>query len=71
LVGHVALMRQRRVVYRVLVEKREVKIPLGKHRFKWKDNTKTDLQDVRYGIMENCHVFAPSVWLFHFSFSNL
>jgi hypothetical protein len=37
---------ERRGVYRVLVGKPEGKIPPGKHRRKWEDNIKLDLQEV-------------------------
>jgi hypothetical protein len=43
--GHVALMRERRVVYRVLVGKPEGKKPLGRPRRRWKCNMKMDLQE--------------------------
>ena len=49
--GHVACMEDRRGVYRVLVEKREGKIPLGRPRRRWDDNTKMDLQEVGCGGM--------------------
>jgi hypothetical protein len=39
-------MRERRGVYRVLVEKREGKRPLGRRRRRWEDNIKMDFQDV-------------------------
>jgi len=45
-VGHVARMRERRGVYRVLVEKPEEKRPLGRPRHSWEDNIKMDLQGV-------------------------
>ena len=44
--GHVARMGERRVVYRVLVGKPEVKRPLGRPRLRWEDNIKMDLQGV-------------------------
>ena len=44
--GHVARMGDRRVVYRVLVGKPEVKRPLGRPRLRWEDNIKMDLQGV-------------------------
>jgi hypothetical protein len=44
--GHVARMREGRVVHRVLVGKLEVKRPLGRPRRRWEDNIKMDLQDV-------------------------
>ena len=44
--GHVAPMRERRGVYRVLVGKPEGKIPLGRPSRRWEDNTKMYLQEV-------------------------
>jgi len=44
--GHVALMGERRGVYRVLVGKPEGKGPLGRPRLRWEDNIKMDLQEV-------------------------
>ena len=44
--GHVARMGEERGVYRVLVGKPEGKIPLGRPRRRWVDNSKTDLQEV-------------------------
>jgi hypothetical protein len=42
--GHVARIRKRRGVHRVLVGKSEGKRPLGKPGHRWEDNVKTDLQ---------------------------
>ena len=50
--GHVALMRETRGVYRVLVGKPEGKRQLGRPRLRWENNIKMDLQDVRCGIMD-------------------
>jgi hypothetical protein len=44
--GHVARMGEKRGVYRVLVGKPEGKKPLARHRRRWKDNIKMDIQDV-------------------------
>ena len=44
--GHVARMREGRVVHRVLVGKPEGKRPLGITRLRWEDNVKADLQEV-------------------------
>jgi len=38
-----------RGVYRVMVEKHEEKRPLGRHRCRWEDNIKTDLQEIGWG----------------------
>jgi hypothetical protein len=48
-VGHVASMRDRRGVYRVLVGKPEGKRPLGRPRLRWEDNIKMYLQEVGCG----------------------
>jgi hypothetical protein len=40
--GHVARMREKRIAYRILVEKR----PLGRSRRRWADNIKMDLREV-------------------------
>jgi len=45
-------MGERRDVYRVLVGKPERKRSLGKHRCKWEDNIKMDLQEVEWGSMD-------------------
>ena len=43
-------MGDRRVVYRVLVEKLERKRPLGRPKFRWEDNIKMDLHEVGWDI---------------------
>ena len=48
----VALMVERRGVYRFLVRKREGKRPIGRPRRKWEDNIKMDLQEVGCGVMD-------------------
>jgi len=45
--GHVARMREKKGVYRVLVEKPEGKKPMGRTRRTWENNTKMDLQEQR------------------------
>jgi hypothetical protein len=42
-------MGEGRVLYRVLVGKREGKRPLGRPRRRWEDNVKRDLQEVGCG----------------------
>jgi len=42
----------RRGIYRVLVGKPEGKRPLGRHRCRWEDNIKMDLQEVGCGGMD-------------------
>jgi hypothetical protein len=50
--GHVARIVERRGVYRVLVGQPEGKRPLGRHRLKWENNIKMDLQEVGCGGMD-------------------
>jgi hypothetical protein len=45
-------MGEKRGVYRVLVGKPEGKRPLGRHRRRWEDNIKMDLQEVGCGGMD-------------------
>jgi hypothetical protein len=52
LAGHVARMRPKRNVYRILVRKPEGKIPLGRQRRRWKDNFKMDLEGIGWGGMD-------------------
>jgi hypothetical protein len=47
--GHVALTRECRVVYRVLVRKPEGKSPLVTPRHRWEDNIKINLHEVGWG----------------------
>jgi len=47
LIGHVAGMRHRRGVCRTLVGKLKGKRPLGKHRRRWEDNIKMDIQEIK------------------------
>jgi hypothetical protein len=49
---HIACIRKRRGVYRVLVGKREGKRPLGRPTHRWEDNIKMDLQEVGCENME-------------------
>jgi hypothetical protein len=44
-------MREKRCVYRVLVEKYEGKRPLGRPSYRWEVNIKMDLQEVGCGSM--------------------
>ena len=48
--GRVALMGERRGVYRVLVGKPESKRPLARPRRRWEDNIKMNLQEVGCGV---------------------
>jgi hypothetical protein len=50
--GHVALMGERRGVYRVLMGKPEGKSPLGRPRRRREDNIKMNLQELGYGGMD-------------------
>ena len=46
--GHVARMGKSGGVYRGLLGKPEGKKPLGRHRHRWEDNIKMDLQEVEF-----------------------
>ena len=50
--GHLALMGERRGVYRVLVGIREGKRPLGRSTRRWEDNIKMDFQEMGCGGMD-------------------
>jgi len=50
--GHVARMGEERGVYRFLVGKPEGRRPLGRHRCRWVDNIRMDLQEVGWGFMD-------------------
>jgi len=50
--GHVARIGEERGVYRVLPGKLEGRRPLGRHRHRWVDNTRLDLQEVGCGYMD-------------------
>ena len=60
LAGHVALMGEERVVYRVLVGKPEGKRPLGRPRRRWVDNIRMDLQKAGCGYMDWIWSFLTS-----------
>jgi hypothetical protein len=49
---HVARIREKRYVCRVLVGKPEGKRPHGTPMHRWADNIKMDLQEVRFGNMD-------------------
>ena len=49
---YVARMENRKCVYRDLVGKPEGKRPLGRHRRRWEDNIKMDIQEVGCGDMD-------------------
>ena len=50
--GHVVRMGEERGVYRVLVGKPEGRSQLGRHRCRWVDNIRMDLQEVDCGYMD-------------------
>jgi hypothetical protein len=41
---------EKRVVYRAVVRKPEVKVPLARPRHRWQDNIKMDLQECDVGV---------------------
>jgi len=50
--GYVALMGERKGVFRFMVGKPEKKGPLGRPRHKWENNIKMDLQEVGCGDLD-------------------
>ena len=50
LLGHEARVGDRRCAYRVLVGKPEGKRPLGRHRLRWEDNIKKDVERTMRGL---------------------
>jgi hypothetical protein len=50
--GYVAWMEEGRGTYRVFVGKPGGKRSLGRHRRRWEDNIKMDLQEVGCGVMD-------------------
>ena len=50
--GHVARMGEETGVYRVFVGKPEGRRTLGRPRYRWVDNIRTDLQEVGCGYMD-------------------
>jgi hypothetical protein len=50
--GHVARMRGKRNVYRLLVGKPEGKSPLGRPRRRWMDNIKIDLLEIGVSVVD-------------------
>jgi hypothetical protein len=47
--GHLARVGEKRGAYRILVGRPEGRRPLGRHRRRWEDNIKIDLQEVGWG----------------------
>ena len=60
--GHLAIVGERRGVYRLLVGKTEGKRPLGRPRRRWEDNIKMDLQEVSH-VYTYANFYALGVWL--------
>jgi hypothetical protein len=50
--GHVARMREKRNVYRLLAGKPEGKRPLGRPRRRWIDNIKMDLLEIGLSVVD-------------------
>jgi hypothetical protein len=50
--GHVALMTAKRIAYRILVGKSEVKRPLGRLGHRWEDNIRMDLREMGWCVMD-------------------
>jgi hypothetical protein len=50
------MCRKTRSEYKVLVGKPEGKIPLGRPRRRWEDNIKTDLNEIRWEVVDWIHL---------------
>jgi hypothetical protein len=50
--GHVARMREKRNVFRLLVGKPEGKRPRGRPRCRWIDKIKMDLLEIELGVVD-------------------
>jgi hypothetical protein len=50
--GHVARMGEKRIVYRLLVGKPDVKRPLGRPKRRWIDNIKIDLLEIGLSVVD-------------------
>jgi hypothetical protein len=50
--GHVALMGEKRNVYRILMGKPEGKRPLGRTKRRWVNNIKIGLREIEWGGMD-------------------
>jgi hypothetical protein len=50
--GHLARMRAKRNIYRILVGKSEGRRPLERPRRRWVDNNKIDIIDIGWGGMD-------------------
>jgi hypothetical protein len=61
-VGHVAHTGEKRGVYRVLVGKPEGKRPLGRHKCRWENNIKMNLQDVGCGDIDWIELAQDRDW---------
>jgi hypothetical protein len=53
---HMERMGRERSVYKILVRKSEGKRPLGRFKHRWKQNIKTDLREMRCGVVDWIHL---------------
>jgi len=56
-VGHVARMGEMRIVYNILVRKRERQAQLGRHRRRWEGNIRMYLREIVWSV------WTGSIWL--------
>jgi hypothetical protein len=54
--GHVALMGKIINAYKILIGKPDGKRPFRRLRFRWKDNIKMDLKEIRFGGVDWIHL---------------
>jgi hypothetical protein len=54
--GYATRMGKKTNAYRILLGNPEGKIPIGRFRYRWEDNIKTDVGEIKYGIMNSVHL---------------
>jgi hypothetical protein len=50
--GHVARMGEKKNSYRILVGRPEGRRTLGRRRYRWEDNIKMDLREIKLGCVD-------------------
>jgi hypothetical protein len=53
---HVARFGDMRSAYKISVEWREEKSPLGRHSLRWEDNIRLDLREIRWEVVDWFHL---------------
>jgi len=58
---HVAGVGDTRNIYKIMVGKPEGKSSLGRTRRRWRDNTKIDLREIGWKVVDWIHLFQEEV----------